>query len=57
MMDRNETSKKSFAEIWMDGFRQTAEEQAKAESFFFSPVRVSATHPRACSRLSNRCLR
>lgn len=33
MMDRNETSKKSFAEIWMDGFRQTAEEQAKAESF------------------------
>ena len=30
MMDRDET-KKNFAEIWMDGFRQTADEQAKAQ--------------------------
>lgn len=33
MMDRTEGTKKNFAEIWMDGFRQVADEQAKAESF------------------------
>ena len=32
MMDRNET-KKNLAEIWMDGFRQTADEQAKAQEY------------------------
>lgn len=33
MMDRNESGKKNLVEIWMDGFRQTAEQQAKAQEF------------------------
>ena len=32
MMNRNET-KKNLAEMWMDGFRQTADEQAKAQEY------------------------
>lgn len=30
MQDRNKTTQKSFAELWMDGFREVAEARAEA---------------------------
>ncbi len=33
MMDRQSNEKKNLAQIWRDGFRQTAEDQAKAQEY------------------------
>lgn len=33
MQDRNENTKKNLAEIWMEGFREVSEWQAKAQEY------------------------